>query len=221
MCRFLLLASEATIEVRQMVLQFARMCQRSTDHDGDWQGDGWGIAWWHAPAGWRCYRSVMPIWTERQVLEHLPQTRHVVVHARSASFAEHKGDVAFNQPYLAGPYAFVFNGLLKGVRFPHKVPGAIGAEKICSLVQAQLQQGVTLRQALRQVYAQLERHSREVRACNMGLSNGQGYAWYNGNPRDMAYYQLHCMHQGPVRMVSSEPFGAWQWQPCSGNPPAA
>jgi hypothetical protein len=40
MCRFLLLASEATAEVRQIALQFARMCQRSTDHDGDWQGDG-------------------------------------------------------------------------------------------------------------------------------------------------------------------------------------
>ena len=216
MCRFMLLASAAPTAVHETVLQFAQMCRRSTDHAGDWQGDGWGVAWWYEPAGWCLYRSVLPIWTEPQVIRRLPATRHLLVHARSASFAEHKGDVSYNQPFIAGPYAFVFNGMLKGVRFPRKVSGAIGAEKIWMLVRAQFRLGVPLPQALAQVYAQLERHSREIRACNLGVSNGQEYAWYNGNPQGQAYYQLRCTRADTWRMVSSEPFGSWPWQTCTG-----
>src|SRR5262245_28558807 len=115
MCRFLLLASDTPAAMQEIVLQFAHMCQHSTDHPGGWQGDGWGVGWWHEPGDWYRYRSVLPIWTEPQVIHHLPPTRHLLVHARSASFAAHKGDVSYNQPYIAGPYAFVFNGLLKGV----------------------------------------------------------------------------------------------------------
>ena len=64
MCRFLLLSSQAPIEVGEVVEQFARMCERSTCLDGDWQGDGWGVAWWEAEAGWSLHRSLAPIWTE-------------------------------------------------------------------------------------------------------------------------------------------------------------
>jgi predicted glutamine amidotransferase len=174
------------------------------------------VAWWGEPVGWYRYRSVQPIWAERQVIHRLPQTRQLLVHARSASFAEHTGNVSYNQPYIAGPYAFVFNGLLKGVRFPRKVSGAIGADKIWALVREQLRLAVPLPQALSQVYAQLDRYSREIRACNLGLSNGQGYAWYNGNPQGQDYYQLRCAHAGTLRMVSSEPFGSWGWQRCCG-----
>ena len=79
-----------------------------------------------------------PIWTEIDAIQHLPPTRHLLVHARSASFAHHKGNITYSQPYVCAPYAFVFNGFLKGVRLPRRVPGAIGAEKIWSLVQEQL-----------------------------------------------------------------------------------
>ena len=91
---------------------------------------------------WQVQHSLAPIWTETDAVQHLPLTRHLLVHARSASFAHHKGNIAYSQPYVCGPYAFVFNGFLKGVRLPRRVPGAIGAEKIWSLVQAQLAQSV-------------------------------------------------------------------------------
>jgi predicted glutamine amidotransferase len=216
MCRFLLLASDTPSATHETVLQFAQMCRRSTGHAGDWQGDGWGVAWWDEPAGWCLYRSVLPIWTEPQVIRCLPSTRQLLVHARSASFAEQKGDVSYNQPYIVGPYAFVFFGLLKGVCFPRKVPGAIGAAKVWTLVREQLRLGVPLQQALARVYAQLDRYSREIRACNLGVSNGQEYAWYNGNPQGQAYYQLHYTRADTWRMVSSEPFGPWSWQNCPG-----
>jgi predicted glutamine amidotransferase len=198
--------------MRPFVVQFAHMCQRSTGLDGEgWQGDGWGVAWWHDHDGWQVQHSIAPIWTETDVLQRLPRTRHLLVHARSASFAHHRGNIAYSQPYVRAPYAFVFNGLLRGVRFPRRVPGVIGAEKIWSLVQAQLDQSVTLQQALAMVYAVLARHSRDIQACNMGLSDGQRYAFYNGNPHDRAYYQLHQAQHGALHMVCSEPFGTWEW----------
>ena len=88
---------------------------------------------WHggtAREAWQVQHSVAPIWTETDAIQHLPPTRHLLVHARSASFAHHKGNIAYSQPYMCTPYAFVFNGFLKGVRLPRRVPGAIGAEKI-------------------------------------------------------------------------------------------
>jgi hypothetical protein len=136
----------------------------------------------------------------------------MLVHARSASFAHHKGNVAYSQPYVCAPYAFLFNGFLKGVRLPRRVPGAIGAEKIWSLVQEQLAQGVLPQQALATVYAVLERSSHDIQACNMGLSDGDTYVFYNGNPHGQVYYQLHQAHRGALHMVCSEPFGTWEWQ---------
>jgi hypothetical protein len=156
--------------------------------------------------------SVAPIWTETDTIQHLPRTHHLLVHARSASFAHHRGNIAYSQPYVWGSYAFVFNGFLHGVRLPRRVPGAIGAAKIWSLVQAQLTQSVPLPQALATVYAVLARSSRDIQACNMGLSDGHTYAFYNGNPHGQAYYQLHQARQGALHMVCSEPFGAWAWQ---------
>ena len=141
MCRFLLLASPMLCDMRPYVMQFAQMCQHSTGLHGEgWQGDGWGVAWRDDREAWQVQHSVAPIWTEIDTVQHLPPIRHLLVHARSASFAHHKGNIAYSQPYVCAPYAFVFNGFLKGVRLPRRVPGAIGAEKIWSLVQEQLAQ---------------------------------------------------------------------------------
>jgi hypothetical protein len=170
------------------------------------------MAWWHAQGAWHVHRSLAPIWTEMDAVQHLPPTRHLVVHARSASFPQHKGNPAYTQPYVHEPYAFVFNGLITGVRLSWKVPGAIGAEKVWYLVRQQLDQGVPPQHALQQVYTFLACHSRDIRACNMGLSNGREYVFYNGNPSGTAYYQLYQAQRDPLRMVCSEPFGTWAWQ---------
>ena len=213
MCRFLLLTAPTPCDMRPYVVQFARMCQYSTGLHGEgWQGDGWGVAWQDDQEAWQVQRSVAPIWTETATVQPLPATRHLLVHARSASFAHHKDNIAYSQPYVCAPYAFVFNGFLKGVRLPRRVPGAIGAEKIWWLVQEQLARGVPPPQALATVYAVLESSSRDIQACNMGLSDGYTSAFYNGNPHRQAYYQLHQAHQGTLHMVCSEPFGTWEWQ---------
>ena len=214
MCRFLLLSSDEPCEVREVVEQFARMCEQSTCLDGDWQGDGWGVAWWEENTGWSRHRSLAPIWTEADYGRQVPATRRLVIHARAASFPEHKGDLAFAQPYVHGPYAFVFNGLIAGVRPPRglKIPGAIGAEKIWYLVRQRLDEGLSLRDALAWVYAFLERHSRRIQGCNLGLSDGRQAVSHNGNPTGLPYYQLHQARRGGVRLICSEPFGDWPWR---------
>ena len=214
MCRFLLLSSDAPCDVRRVLEQFAHMCEQSTCLDGDWQGDGWGVAWWQDGEGWSLHRSLAPIWTETDYGRQLPVTRRLVVHARAASFPEHKGNLAFAQPYVHGSYAFVFNGLIAGVRPPRgmKIPGAIGAEKIWYLVRQRLEEGLALRAALAWVYAFLERRSRRIQACNMGLSDGRQDVSHNGNPTGHAYYRIHQAQRNGVRLTCSEPFGDWPWQ---------
>lgn len=214
MCRFLLLSAPTIQDMRPFIQQFAQMCEHSKGLEGGgWQGDGWGVAWQDAQNGWCVQRSLEPIWTEPDTIVQLPASRHVLVHARSASFPHHKGNMAYIEPYVQGRYAFVFNGFLKGVKLPRPVPGAIGAEKIWHLAQEQIAQGATLSQALANVYALLKTHSRAIQACNMALSDGQSYAFYNGNPRGLGYYQLRQATQGTIHIVASEPFGAWEWQP--------
>ena len=214
MCRFLLLSSDEPCDVWQVLEPFARMCEQSTCLDGDWQGDGWGVAWWQEEVGWSLHRSLAPIWTEADYGRQVPVTRRLVVHARAASFPEHKGNLAYAQPYVHGPYAFVFNGLIAGVRLPPgmKIPGAIGAEKIWYLVRQRLAEGLAFREALAWVYAFLERRSRRIQACNMGLSDGRQEASHNGNPTGHSYYRIHQARRGGVRLICSEPFGDWPWQ---------
>jgi len=214
MCRFLLLTAPTPCDIRPFVVQFAAMCQQSMGLSGEgWQGDGWGVAWQDDQQRWQAQHSIAPIWTAIARLQALPPTRHLLAHARSASFPHHKGNIAYSQPYIVGSHAFVFNGFLQGVRLPRRVVGAIGAEKIWTLVQEQLAQGVALAPALETVYAMLARHSRAIQACNLGLSDGQTYAWYNGNPRGAVYYQLQQTSVGMLQLVCSEPFGPWPWQP--------
>ncbi len=211
MCRFILLASPEPCDMREFAAQFAQMCQRSNCLDGDWQGDGWGLAWLDDNAAWQRHRSLEPIWTEPEAVQDIPLTRHLVMHARAASFPHQKGRIGYNQPYVHGAHAFVFNGLIKGVKLPRKVPGSIGAAKIWWLVREQLEQGASPQQALDHVYALLAEHSRAIQGCNLGLSNGQDYAFYNGNPSGLEYYQLHQAQHDTLRMVCSEPFGDYTW----------
>jgi predicted glutamine amidotransferase len=216
MCRFLLLTISAPCDLRSFVVQFAEMCQHSTGLSGEgWQGDGWGVAWRDDYDAWQVQHSIAPIWTETHRLQAIPPTRHLLAHARSASFSHHKGNIALSQPYVSGPYAFVFNGFLKGVRLPRRLPGTIGAEKIWALVREKLAQGDSLAQALETVYTVLARHSRDIQACNLGVSDGHTYAWYNGNPHGQAYYQLQQSRVGALQIVCSEPFGPWTWQPAA------
>ncbi|HNX98197.1 MAG TPA: hypothetical protein PKK12_10995, partial [Candidatus Aminicenantes bacterium] len=159
----LLLALDRPQRPVRWLRSFAEMARCSYSPEGDWQGDGWGVAWLGAEGRWHSRHSLAPLWQEEASFVSLPESRRWVCHARSASFPATRGVVAYNQPYLLGSTAFVFNGLLAGVRTPAPVPGRIGAQKIAHLVAENLEHR-SLSRTLDWLQEYLNAHSRGVPA---------------------------------------------------------
>lgn len=179
------------------------MSQASKSLDGDWQGDGWGVAWLNHENQWERYRSLFPVWEDQTAFEQVPATHTLVVHARSASFPYQKGVLEYNQPYVAGPYAFVFNGLIKGVHLP-PIPGQIGAQKIWHLLQQELAH-TDPTTALQRLKLLLAQGSREVVALNIGLATPNNLYDLNEFSHHPDYYTLHHWKTGEADVICSEP----------------
>lgn len=203
MCRLLTARFTHATHPRRSLTAFAKMAKESKSLDGDWQGDGWGIAWLTPDNTWKTYHSLKPVWEDQEVFERVPETRSIVVHARSASFPHHKGVLEYNQPYVAGPYAFAFNGLVRGVALP-PVPGRIGSEKIWHLLQQELAT-YPPEQALQRLKDLIKSHSQEVFALNIGLATHEGMHSLNEFKRFPEYYQFHAWKDALGEYLCSEP----------------
>ncbi len=123
MCRILAVTARRTFDVRPWLDAFAARCRTS----GEYQGDGWGLAW-RTGDGWERYRSVDPIWDRDE--SRFPASTTYLVHARSA-FRDTPVAVEHNMPFLDDRTAFAFNGELRGVRL--SVPGGNGAARLFHL----------------------------------------------------------------------------------------
>ena len=210
MCRFLLIKSQTAIQPAELLQKFSAMAKNSKTFDGDWQGDGWGVSWKNEN-GWSLKKSLKPIWEDEAVFTIIPASTHFLIHARSASFPHHKDIIEFNQPYIAGTYAFVFNGLLKGVALPHPVEGKIGAQKIWNILQEYLQNN-SPETSLELVKEYLLKHTKFIQALNIGLSDGvnnYGLCQYGANPE---YYSLHSYRSDSLSLLSSEPLEGFSFQ---------
>lgn len=212
MCRFLLAKSKKPISPASVLEEFAAMAKNSKALDGDWQGDGWGISTLNENGTWVPYHSLKPVWEDTAMFGTFPQTNIFVVHARSASFPKDKGILNYNQPYIDSRISFVFNGLLKGVSFDTPIPGAIGAQKIFSIIKEELlshRPGLTLTATAERI----NRHTKEVQALNMGLSDGISiiaYCQYDKNPE---YYQLYEHTDESLKIICSEVLPSWSFSP--------
>lgn len=203
MCRFLLVKSQNAISPKSLLTQFAKMAKKSKAYDGDWQGDGWGISFLDSKNNWQCQKSLSPIWQDAKIFSTFPSTKTFVVHARSASFPNHKGNIIYNQPYIDGEYSFVFNGLLKGVRLPN-IPGNIGAEKIWHLLKQELKEN-NPKEALEKTKEHLVKNSKEIFALNIGLATPNhiySLCYFTKYPN---YYQLHSYKNQELEIICSEP----------------
>jgi hypothetical protein len=203
MCRLLTARFTKPTQPRAWLDAFARMSQASKSLDGDWQGDGWGVAWLTSEKIWHTYHSLAPIWEDQAAFKRVPETASIVAHARSASFPHQKGILEYNQPYVFGPYAFVFNGLIKGVSLP-PIPGRIGAEKIWHLLREELAQHPPTK-ALKKLTNRLTAHSKEVWALNIGLATPDDHFSLNQFVRHPEYYTLHRWETPEGRFCCSEP----------------
>ncbi|HLD01402.1 MAG TPA: hypothetical protein VJC10_00865 [Patescibacteria group bacterium] len=208
MCRFALVLSEENIKPEVLLNSFADMAKDSLAPDGDSQQDGWGVAWFSKNA-WQTHHSLLPIWEDREMFGAIPRSHAFAFHARSASFPRHKGDILFNQPYVNGEYAFVFNGLLKGVALPFSVTGKIGAEKIWNLLQIELKTNDP-DTALQNVKELLVKHSNEIIALNIGLMTNDSVYSLNQFSGDKDYYTLHKYKENGLQVISSQPLSLFE-----------
>lgn len=202
MCRFLLAKSDKPFNPKNLLEKFADMAKKSKAYDGDWQGDGWGISWWSGHS-WEQYVSLKPVWEDRSFFDFVPDSKMVCVHARSASFAKHKNKIDYNQPFIFGKYAFVFNGLIKGVTFPYRLEGQIGSQKIWSLIKMYLRKNPP-KVSLEKAVGELNKYSRFIQALNIGLCDGENIFTYNQFSKHEEYYRLQYAIDHDLTIVVSE-----------------
>jgi len=201
MCRFLLCKSQNPKNPHKIIKAFSHMAKKSKAFDGDWQGDGWGISWLENNF-WQSYKSVKPIWKDAVQDTLLFSSTMFLIHARSASFPQHKNNKEYNQPFSDSSTAFVFNGLIKNVSL--HLPGEIGSQKIWSLLQKKLLI-MAPEKALRETQRIITKNSKTVQALNMGIADKDNiYALcYYSIHAD--YYSLHYSKTEESSIISSEP----------------
>jgi len=213
MCRFLLYKSKEPSVITDMLNAFARMAEKSRAYDGDSQCDGWGISWLENNT-WHTYKSVRPIWEDVNSFTQFPSSTLYTIHARSASFPQHKNNIEYNQPYIDNTYSFVFNGLLKGVTL--SIPGNIGAQKIWNLLNGQLKTkkvDVSCPSAVEI----LKKNARVVQALNMGLAYKGSIAAYSTYAEHPLYYSLHYVDEPSFKLICSEPIEGFSFKTLPNN----
>ncbi len=209
MCRFLLVRSKTAVNTSYFLELFAKYVQKSHTPDGDSQEDGWGIA--IRKQNWEVHKSLKPIWEDKGQFNKFPKTKVFVVHARSAGFPSQKGNTDYNQPYISDSLAFVFNGMIRGVNLKMKLSGQIGAQKILSLLVAEKVKLDPLK-SLKKTQNIIYKSSRKVIGMNLGLLVDDGlYASCNFS-ESADYFTLWFVKNNDLMMVSSQPFGNYNWK---------
>lgn len=210
MCRFLLVKSKKDLQPEKFLKEFALICQQSHAPDGDWQGDGWGIAW-QEKGMWKLSKSLLPIWEEQNKFSTLPNTKLFVVHARSAGFPQHKNNLDFNQPYIGDNLCFVFNGMIRGVQISKVLEGQIGAQKIFSFLREEIKNN-NVKNSLKILDETMLKNSKLVEGMNVGMVVDKTFyilCEYSLNP---SYFSLHYIQNNGLTLVCSEKFSNYPWK---------
>ena len=207
-----MLKSQSPIHPGEILQKFSEMAKKSKALDGDWQGDGWGVGWLSENQSWHLKKSIRPIWKEKDLLDQIPKTKLILIHARSSSFPQHKKILAYNQPFIRGPFLFVFNGFLRGVNLPYPVEGRIGSQKVWKILSDLLFR-FSPQEAISELKDVLSRNSRSIQALNIGLCNKEeihAYCQYSTHPE---YYNLQFYDSPSLKMISSELLEGYHFQP--------
>lgn len=201
MCRLLVVRDEARFDPAEPLRAFARAARASKE----FQGDGWGCAWWLDGRWWR-HRSVAPIWDDAPA--PVPPTRLLIAHARSA-FRNEGIVVENNMPFLEGDQVFAFNGELRGVRIAEE--GGTGAAKLFAFLRrlGALADPGALGRALELV----ARRTRYVRAMNLIAAEGDRVLVASRFGEDPDYFTLRRAVRGTRRIIASDPIDDGEWSP--------
>ena len=201
MCRLLAVRSGDPMDTADVLRPFAAMARASRE----FQGDGWGCAWWTGES-WHRYRTVLPIWEDD--LTRFGAHRLFVAHARSA-FRNEGIEEANNMPFVAGDAAFVFNGELRGVRIAEQ--GRIGAEKLFNFIERAHPAGSgTWRRTIEIVQAR----TRYVRAMNFVHARPAAFAVVSVFNEDAEYFTMSARRDARSVIVCSAPLAGFdRWAP--------
>jgi predicted glutamine amidotransferase len=202
MCRLLAVKSAAPFDIPPYLRRFARVARESRE----WQGDGWGCAWWR-DGRWQLHRSVRPVWEDD--LEPFGRCTLLLAHARSA-FRNDGVAVEKNMPFVEGLRAFIFNGELHGVRI--RAPGATGAEKMFHFI---LRLGCPFHgAAFARAIAVIKKRTAYVKAMNTILADGTTLYLLSAFHEADDYFTMHRKTDGGRLLLCSEPFpGEPGWLP--------
>lgn len=202
MCRLLAVCDADPFEIPGQLRALATIARESREY----QGDGWGCAWWDGRA-WQRYRSLTPIWEDQ--LDEFGETRLLLAHARSA-FRNEGIAVENNMPFIEDDVAFVFNGELRGVRLT--APGRTGADKLFHMLRRLGAARGTA--ALRRAVDIVVRRTAYVRAMNLVMANSEGVCVVSRFGEAPDYFTMHLLRDGGRVAVCSEPFpGGGGWSP--------
>lgn len=218
MCRFLLIRSKKKIKPETLLNKFALMCQKSRAPDGDLQGDGWGIALRQSSGQakikdekWEVYKSLKPIWEERDKFHKFPESDLFVVHARSAGFPQHKGNIEFNQPFIQDDLCFVFNGMIKGVKIGKKLTGKIGAQKIFSLILDE-KRGKSIEEVLKSVNKLLLEKSEKIIGMNIGVVKENKFYILCEYEKNSNYFGIRYFKNKNLTIACSQSIGSYAFK---------
>lgn len=207
-----MIKSHSAFQPEEILARFSEMAKNSKALDGDWQGDGWGIGWQNENQQWQIKKSINPVWEDEAQFRQIPKSKYFLVHARSASFPAHKNNLDFNQPFQKGQFAFLFNGLIKGVSLPYSTPGKIGSQKIWHILSGLINHSPP-EVALLELQKLLFEHSSSIQAMNIGLSDGNSIYAFCHYAEFSEYYNLHYHESNESKMVSSEPLEGYDSSP--------
>ncbi len=214
MCRFLIIKSENVFNPQKYLEDFTDMAQKSRTPEKDKQEDGWGVTW-RLKGDWQSKKNLKPIWECRKSFGDIKSAKLLMVHARSASFEIHKRNLEFNQPFTDGELAFVFNGLVKGVKLEREVEGKIGAKKIFNLVR-ELKNN-DLKQSLLTIHDLLENSSRKIKGLNIGLATENKIAALCAYGQNRNYFTLYHYNKDGLSVIASEPVGNHSFKTMKNN----
>ncbi len=194
MCRLLVVKAATGFAIAPFLERFALTARASRE----FQGDGWGCAWWTGTR-WERYRSITPVWDD--TFDRFDRTTVLIAHARSA-FRNEGIVVENNMPFVEHDLVFAFNGELQGVRLTAE--GRIGAEKLFRFL---VLRGADLSPvALSQALDLVARRTRYVRAMNLVLARGTALQVASRFSEDPDYFTMHQSRSGDRTVVASDPF---------------
>ncbi|MCS7184099.1 MAG: hypothetical protein NZ866_01985 [Patescibacteria group bacterium] len=203
MCRFLIISSKEEFQIKDYLYPFSKMCENSFTPDGDRQKDGWGCL-----TSKQFYKSIQPIWKEKNIFDIFLNDNLFIAHCRSASNSII--DLEFNQPFIKDSLVFVFNGLLKGVKID--IEGKIGAQKLFNLILDFYKREKS--NFLENLYQYILQNSEFIVGMNIGLIDLSLKRIYliSVYHQHKDYFQLNLFEEENLIIISSEEFANLNFQ---------